>query len=518
MYNVVSSPNIILQPFNNTKCIGDSSTFTIVVNGGSSLSYQWQYFNGTTWNNLTNGIPSGAIYNNQTSATLKVKGISNAGIYSYQCKVTSVGNGCNSPLISNTSNLILNALPVPVISNNISICAGASASLVAGGGIGYVWSPTTDLNSAFISNPTATPVATTSYSVTVTNTNGCSKSDSVLITVNPLPVANAGPDISVCSNDSVTLNATGGLTYSWNPPTDLSSVNISNPNAKPTSPTTYTVTVTDSNACVDFDTISISISQPITPVIVGNSNVCKNSFWESYTANTNTNSYSWSVTGGDIMYGQNTNSIFVHWLNGNTGSVNLQETSNTSSCEDSTSLYVSINSNLAPDTVEIKLKSNDILICVDSTFTTYKWGYESKVTGTPFFTCNNTQYCHYESFDPSNFYYWVIVGNGNGCETKSYYETPNFNGIRNKELNNKLKIYPNPANESIKIDYEINPIYTDLKIDIYDMLGERIYTQKINNINGSESINISQFPIGIYQINLSNHNQIIKSRKLIIVR
>ena len=595
MYNVVAAPNIILQPFNNTKCLGDSSTFTVAVNGGFSLSYQWQYFNGTAWNNVTNGSPSGAIYNNQTSASLKVKGIVNAGIYSYQCKVTSGGNGCTSPLISNTSNLTLNVLPVPIISNNISICAGANASLVAGGGIGYVWTPAIGLNSAYISNPIATPTATTSfsvvvtdanncsatsnnivvtvnasptinaganasvclgssttlqasggtnyswtptiglsnpaisnpiatvttnttYTVTVTNTNGCSSTDNVLVSINTLPSANAGIDVSICNGDSTTLNASGGLTYSWNPPIGLSATNIANPTAKPNLPTTYTVTVTDTNGCIDIDSIVVSINQPITPVVNGNINVCRNSYWESYTANTNSNSYSWSVTGGNIMYGQNTYSIFVHWLNGSIGTVNLNETSNSTGCENSTSLNVSINSNLAPDTVEIKLKSDDILICTDSTFTTYKWGYESKVTGTPIFTCSNTQYCHFTSFDPSNFYYWVIVGHGNGCETKSYYVTPNFNGIKNTEPNNKLKIYPNPANEIIKIDYVLNAIYSDLKIDIYNVLGEKVHSQKLNTANGSASINSSQFPIGVYQINLSNHNQIIKSQKQIIVR
>jgi hypothetical protein len=595
MYNVVEAPSIILQPFNNTKCVNDTSTFTVAVNGGVSLSYQWQYFNGTTWNNVTSGTPSGAIYSNQTTATLQINGISNAGIYSYQCTVTSGGNNCTSPLISNTSNLTLNALPVPIISNNTSICAGANTLLVAGGGIGYVWTPTTGLNSPYISNPIATPSATTAYSVvitdanncsttsnsivvtvnaaptvsagantsiclggsttlqasggtnyswspnidlsntsisnpistattnttytvTVTNNNGCSNTDNVLITVNPLPLANAGSDVSICSGDSTILNASGGLTYSWNPPTGLSSIDISNPTANPTVQTTYTVTVYDANGCNNTDSAIVSIYQPITPIINGNTTVCKNSFWETYTGNTNSNSYTWSVTGGNIMYGQNTNSIFVHWLSGSAGTVNLHETSNTTGCENSASLNVNMNNNLAPDTVEIKLKSNDILICTDSTFITYKWGYESKVTGTPIFTCNNTQYCHFTSFDPSNFYYWVIVGNGNGCETKSYYVTPNFTGVKITEPNNKIKIYPNPAVELIQIDLELNSANNDLKIEIFNMLGEMELTQKISDSKGTSSINISQFPIGVYQINLSNHNQLIKSQKQLIVR
>ena len=59
-----------------------------------------------------------------------------------------------------------------------------------------------------------TPASSTTYTVTGT-TSGCTMTDQVTITVNPLPVVNAGADQTVCNGTSVTLTATGATTYTW---------------------------------------------------------------------------------------------------------------------------------------------------------------------------------------------------------------------------------------------------------------------------------------------------------------
>ena len=51
------------------------------------------------------------------------------------------------------------------------------------------------------------------YKVTVTDSNGCMDSDSIYVTVNPLPVANAGFDTTICRGQSAFLSASGGISY-----------------------------------------------------------------------------------------------------------------------------------------------------------------------------------------------------------------------------------------------------------------------------------------------------------------
>lgn len=144
--------------------------------------------------------------------------------------------------------------------NDVSVCVGGSTNLNASGGGTYSWTPSSGLSATNISNPVATPTATTNYSVTVTNTLGCSASDVITVSVNPLPNINAGNDASVCAGQSTNLSAGGGNTYTWTPASTLSNANIANPVATPTATTNYTVNATDNNGCSNSDVVSITVN------------------------------------------------------------------------------------------------------------------------------------------------------------------------------------------------------------------------------------------------------------------
>jgi len=127
-----------------------------------------------------------------------------------------------------------------------------TASLSASGGTVFNWMPG-NLSTATI---TVTPVSTTSYTVTVSDANGCASSDNVIVNVNTLPTANAGPDKIICAGGSVTLHASGGLNYIWSPGGSTNS-NIS---VSPSSTTNYIVTVTDANGCQAQDTAKVTVN------------------------------------------------------------------------------------------------------------------------------------------------------------------------------------------------------------------------------------------------------------------
>lgn len=150
--------------------------------------------------------------------------------------------------------------PLPVVSagDDRNLCFGDSLQLNGGGGTSFQWSPATGLSNPAISNPMASPSSTTTYFMTATAASGCSNIDSVIITVNQLPTADAGPDRQIkCGLDSLQLNATGGIFYQWAPATDINNPNIANPLVAPDSSQTYVVTVIDSNSCVSTDTVEV---------------------------------------------------------------------------------------------------------------------------------------------------------------------------------------------------------------------------------------------------------------------
>ncbi|QLH46289.1 MAG: hypothetical protein HWD58_12040 [Bacteroidota bacterium] len=112
--------------------------------------------------------------------------------------------------------------------------------------------------------PLASPTATTSYTVTVTGTNGCTATDVVIVNVNTTPPsADAGPDKDVCSLNAVQIgtSAIAGNTYSWSPATALSATNIAQPTANPSTTTSYTVTVTGSNGCTSTDVVLVQFKE-----------------------------------------------------------------------------------------------------------------------------------------------------------------------------------------------------------------------------------------------------------------
>jgi hypothetical protein len=184
-------------------------------------------------------------------------------------------------------------LPVANAGSDVAVCAGSSATLNATGGTTYSWFPATGLSSTTIANPVATPATTTTYTVTVGN-GSCTSTDIVVVTVNPVTVANAGSDVTICSGSSTTLTATGGTTYSWLPATGLSSTTIANPVATPTATTTYTVTVTN-GSCTATDVVLVTVNT-VTANAGTDATICSGS--STTLSATGGTSYAWSPATG----------------------------------------------------------------------------------------------------------------------------------------------------------------------------------------------------------------------------
>ena len=162
-------------------------------------------------------------------------------------------------------------------SKDTALCGTLPVQLLAGGGVSYSWIPAASLNNPGINNPVATPLATTIYHVTVTNAGGCSKTDSIKITVNNLPTITKSNDTSICSSTPVQLLASGGSAYSWTPTSTLNNPNIFNPVATTAANTTYYVTVTNAAGCSKIDSIKITVKSG--PVITksNDTGICVNS-------------------------------------------------------------------------------------------------------------------------------------------------------------------------------------------------------------------------------------------------
>ena len=260
---------ISVQETNSYGCVGTMKTYNVTVNPLPNASAG---INDTicTGNSTTLNASGGTIYTWTPGSTLDNIGIANpianpTNTTTYTVLVTDV-NGCKK---SAAVTIVVNALPIISAGNNTAICIGSSTTLNGTGGSSYSWTPSTGLNNPSISNPTANPTSNTTYTVIGTDNNGCTNTSSVIVNVNPLPVADAGQPNIICNGGSVTLTATGGASYLWSPAGSLINETSATPIATPTTTTTYTVTVTDANGCTDDAQVEISVNaQPTADFIV----------------------------------------------------------------------------------------------------------------------------------------------------------------------------------------------------------------------------------------------------------
>ncbi|MFZ7107506.1 MAG: beta strand repeat-containing protein, partial [Bacteroidota bacterium] len=132
---------------------------------------------------------------------------------------------------------------------------------------GYNWSPSANLDNPSIASPIASPMlANTTYTVTLTNSTGCTATATVAVTVDPLVVSATSSPTTACAGSSADLTAivTGGgapYTYDWNDGTG--SIGTTNPlTIIPASTTTYTVTVSDFCGATQTATVTVNVAAP----------------------------------------------------------------------------------------------------------------------------------------------------------------------------------------------------------------------------------------------------------------
>lgn len=218
---------------NRYLCHGQSTTLT--VSGDNTNTYQW--FDGSTNNSID---------------------ISNAGLYS-----VTVTNaiGCQNVLSATVTEYNLTA---PVISGELTICEGQSTTLRASGGTSYVWDDGT-------TQPLITVNATGTYSVTSTNSYGCTATTSATVLVNPAPVVTILAQDAICRGEDISISAiTSANTFHWNTGQNTATINVT-----PTMNTNYTVLVTDEHGCSATASTLVNVNSLPSVYISGTSAVCQ---------------------------------------------------------------------------------------------------------------------------------------------------------------------------------------------------------------------------------------------------
>lgn len=292
-YNL-SQPNVTYSDFSyqfitdfkieqTPLCIEDTALFIYLDSCAYNFDFstlsslEWDFGDGTGYNN-----------SNPNLSSINPKHYYNSpGTYQVRLIATDAQDCIDTAYKSIT----IAPLPPANAGNDTSICPGNCTILNAGGGINYLWN-SGNTNSSM----NVCPTTNTTYTVTVLDSLGCSSSDDVIISIWPLPTADAGADLTICENNCVNITASGGSSYIWNTGDITPVINVC-----PTSLTLYTVTVSDQNGCSDSDNITIDII----PLPVANAGpddaICD---YETYTLTgkaSNQSSVLWTTSGDGVF-------------------------------------------------------------------------------------------------------------------------------------------------------------------------------------------------------------------------
>lgn len=218
--------NISMLSPDTSVCPGDS--VQLLVAGSPSYAYSW--------------TPTAGVSN----PTLQDPKVAPMTTTTYVVSASIPGAGCPPVTASVTISIhgIVVAGPAPY-----TICKGSSVQLMVTGSAGYSysWYPAAALTSAYVMQPFADPEVTTTYTVTVDSPGTTCPPVSVEVVVNVDSVSFGMPaDPTICLGSTTNLALTGtspDYSYSWTPSTGLSGTAISNPDANPTTTTTYSVAV-----------------------------------------------------------------------------------------------------------------------------------------------------------------------------------------------------------------------------------------------------------------------------------
>ncbi|MBL0018239.1 MAG: T9SS type A sorting domain-containing protein [Bacteroidetes bacterium] len=254
------SSNIIVETCHNNAAYADNVSVNQSTTGFNSTVYYRADAAGVCGNNAVTGFNAqrpnmyfwmlgSYSYDWSPNATLATPtaantvGIAN-GSTNFIVSVTDTLSGCVGV---DTAYVFANPLPVINLGNDGYFC-GTSTTLDAGNaGANYVWSTLDSTQTIFVNT-------NGSYNVQVTDTLGCSNSDTVAITFTPFPVVNLGADTTTCQGNTITLDAgIPGSSYNWSTSDSTQTIAV-------TTTGSYSVVLTDTAGCTGSDTVNVTIN------------------------------------------------------------------------------------------------------------------------------------------------------------------------------------------------------------------------------------------------------------------
>jgi hypothetical protein len=407
----------------------------------------------------TTTLDAGAGFNNyhwNNGSTAQTMLVSQTGNFAV---TVSDYHGC-----SNQASAQVTVKPVPAanIAGPFTFCQGKSSPITATAGFAsYLWT-------TGASTQAVTVQQTGVYTVTVTDSNGCTSFVSASVTVKPAPVADISSDLlTICDGSPTTLNATPDFFYyQWNTGQNLSSISVIHGG-------TYTVTITGNNFCTTTATIDVTAKPAPAPVISGTPGFC---------------------LGGSTTLDAGTGFVSYLWNNGQTSqTITTQQTgtytatvSNTDGCTGTATVQVATFANpvfnLGPPVNLVQGQQTTLSALVGAGLT-YTWS-TGATTSSIVVNMAGT--------------YSVTVTTSHGCTAAGNVKVNLVTGTFDPATGRSLSVMPNPAVDRILVTVQ-GCSFSSLQL--FDNLGRLVQSEDGDTPAGeARAFYLDRVPSGIYYL------------------
>jgi trimeric autotransporter adhesin len=477
--NINENP-VVVPVVTNINCFGDNNgqieaTLSNAASISGPFTYSWQH-----------------------NANLNASVASSLAAGTYNLSVTS-NKGCNGTaqaVVTQPTELVAGLTSSNVTCHNVD---NGSASLSVTGGIPpytYLWN--NQAAASAINN-----MAPGTYSVIITDANGCQKTGSVTITEPTELVISSALTHPKCygqTTGEINISTNGGTApYSYDWSGAVSQTNI----ASNLGAGSYLVNVTDANGCLASNILELL--QPTQ--ILGATTVINETC-----VGMNNGSAMVTVSGGSGFYTYSWNTVPAQ-----TGStvINLSPGTYTATITDHLGCTGTSTISIAPGTTkpdaDFSFANNSGLIFdfTDNSqkASTWKWNFGD---GSPLNTTQNPTHT-YQSVN--NYTVTLIVENVCGSDMIAKTITAGPVGINEINSANALKVYPNPTQNAFNIQF-VNNATKSLQVRVVGSNGSIVYKEDVNQFNGvyNNQVNLSHFASGVYTLQMITDSGIVTKR------
>lgn len=416
----------------------------------------------------------------------------------YWVKVTNQYNCSNT----DTVEVSFQSLPFIGLPNDTVICDKLTLEL--NDSLSYSWNDGTTQSSKKI-------VASGNYRVTATSNLGCKKSDTIQVSILPIPQISLPSNLSLCGNASITLNPGGNAAnYLWNNGVNQKELIVTDSGV-------YSIIATHLNGCKAFDTVTVNALSTPQINLASSYQICQN---ETLTVGANNQGAQYKWYKNDTLF-STADSVSISF----DGNFKV-EISNALNCAVTDSFFVEKTGNAiyADFLVQTDVFRGDTLKFINLSyprpFTSF-WSFGDGITTT--------------EEDPNHIY--LLNGNlsarltvTNGVCTNALTKTITINQKNLPQIDSENILvegepqfilnaitYPNPSNGQFALDIELS---TELEalVDVFDISGRRwAFTRLYGNSLYHQLYQFNDLPTGYYFVRISVENQ-IKVLPIIIVQ